>query len=121
MSEEIKYPIGKHPNSLKNLKPCKKGETRNPHGRPVNRLCLTHLARQKLSESCPYAPGKTWDEYLVDRWLGQAAENATYFKELIERLEGKVLQPIGGEHGGPVILKVVYDNSDGIQGTSAKS
>lgn len=28
----------RNPNALKNLKPCKKGETHNPNGRPTNKL-----------------------------------------------------------------------------------
>jgi len=94
---EQKYAIGKHPNSLKNLNPPKKGEpSRNPNGRPTNRLSLTNLAREKLDQPCPHDPKKTWLEYLVDRWLDQATENATYFKELLDRLEGKVVQPVEG-------------------------
>lgn len=112
MTEEIKYPKGKHPNSLKNLKPqVKGGPARNPHGRPHNRLSLTVIAREKLEEVCPYdSQGRTWKEYLVDRWMAQALENPVYFRELIERLEGKVTQPV--EAGGVVTLRVVYDTGD---------
>ena len=89
---------GLHPNSLKNLKPGQ--------GRPRNELSITNCAREKLTEPCPYAPGQTWLEYLVDRWLGQAAQNPTYFKELIERLEGKIMQPLEAE------IREVKDASD---------
>ncbi|MCJ7634430.1 hypothetical protein MUP77_18815 [Candidatus Bathyarchaeota archaeon] len=59
MEQTKKYPIGKHPNSLKNLKPqVKGGPARNPHGRPHNRLSLTVIAREKLEEVCPYDPQK---------------------------------------------------------------
>jgi len=72
-------------------------------GRPCNELSLTNLAREKLDEICPYDnKGRTWKEYLVDRWLAHAIDNVTYFRELTERLEGKVLQPIGGENGEPI-------------------
>lgn len=111
MPEETKYPIGKHPNSLANLRPCKKGETHNPHGRPTNRLCLTHLAREQLDKVCPYdSQGRKWKDYLVDRWLAQALENPVYFRELMDRLEGKVTQPISGEGGGAVIFKILVAN-----------
>ena len=46
------------------------GNTGNPNGRPRNELTLTNLAREKLGEECPFSPGKTWAQYLVDRWLG---------------------------------------------------
>lgn len=109
-TEKSKYKKGKNPNSLKNLKPIEKGEARNPNGRPSNRLCLTHIAREKLEQVCPYdSEGRTWKEYLVERWLASSLENVTYFRELIDRLEGKVVQTIGGE--GVVTLRVIYDDS----------
>ena len=90
---------GMHPNSRKNLKA-------GP-GRPCNELSLTHLTREKLDEPCPYdSKGRTWLEYLVERWLAHALENATYFRELIERLEGKVVQAISGE-GEPLTFKII--------------
>ena len=98
-----------NPNSLANLKKWKKGQSGNPKGREPYGIYLTTIARQKLGQPCPYAPDKTWAEYLVERWLGQAVENATYFNILMERLEGKVVQPIGGE--GVVTLRVTYDDS----------
>jgi len=120
--EKIRRPHKVHPNSLANLRPVKKGDpSRNPKGRLLNRFCITPIQRKMMGEPCPYAPGKTWAEYIARRGLELACDNASYYKELLDRLEGKVLQPIGGEGGGPVILRVVYDNSDGIQGTSAKS
>lgn len=83
------------------------GNNANPKGRPVLANCLTTRLREKLKDPCPYAPDKTWLEYLVDRWLAQSVENSGYFRELIERLEGKVVQPIGGEGGGPILIREV--------------
>ena len=92
---------GIHPNSLANL------EKRKGQGRPRNELSLTNLAREKLDEVCPYDPeGRTWKEYLVDRWLAHSLVNVTYFRELTERLEGKILQPIGGENGKPIKYEI---------------
>jgi len=102
---------GLHPNSLKNLGNGRK-PWHNPNGRPKKVISLTSEMKAQLAEPCPYDPTKTWLQYLVLRWLGQAVDNATYFKELIERLEGKVVQPMGGEGGKPIIIKVVYDGSD---------
>lgn len=111
MTEEIKkYPNGKHPNSLANLRPqVKGGVARNPHGRPKNRLCLTAIAREKLGEKRPDDPkGRTQGEYLVDQWIEKAAENPVYFRELLERMEGKVTQPISGEDGKPIEVLIDY-------------
>jgi len=96
--------MGKHPNSLANLRPRKKGDpSLNPKGRPRKELSLTHMLRQKLTDPCPFDPeGRRWLEYIVDRWLSQAAEQPVYFRELIERLEGKVTIPVGGSRDGEV-------------------
>lgn len=90
--------------SISNLRPGK--------GRPKRELSLTNCVRGKLLDPCPYAPDKTWLEYLAERWLGQAVENAGYFRELMDRLEGKVTQPIGGAGDGPVTIRVIYDDRD---------
>jgi hypothetical protein len=114
------YPIGKHPHSLENLKKggWKPGQSGNPKGRPRNTKYITELAREKLSQPCPYAPGKNWAEYLVERWFGQAVESAGYFKELMDRLEGKVTQPISGDLKADVkwiVGKGYADDKPGIQ------
>ena len=42
--------------------------------------------------------------------------NATYFKELLERIEGKVAQPITGAEGTPLIPPVtVFKFADGTE------
>lgn len=60
-------------------------------GRPPNQMSLTAELRRQLALPCPHSDrGETWNQYLVRQWLGQAAENSSFFKELIERIEGKV-------------------------------
>jgi len=86
-----------HPKSLANLKPFPKGRSGNPKGRPPRELCLTEITRAQLSEPCPKDPSKTWAKYLSDRWLELATENPAMFRELMERLEGKVVFPIAAE------------------------
>jgi len=39
-----------HPNSLKNLKPVKPGEVRNPNGRPPGIKYISEIMRELLSE-----------------------------------------------------------------------
>ena len=97
---------GTNPNSLKNL-------TRKGCGRPRNEASLTNIMRQKLDEVCPYdAQQRTWGEYLAERCMAQALENATYFNIVIERLEGKVLQPIGGENGEPIKYELTVKDTE---------
>jgi len=105
---------GEHPNSLKNLEKgrFKKGEVSNPRGRPPKELCITSILREQLGEPCPYAPGKTWAEWVARRALELAGENPTYYRELLDRLEGKVVQPVGGEGGGPPIYQIIVRSAD---------
>ena len=82
---------------MANLHKWKKGQTGNPNGRRPNELCFTAIAKKMLPKVCPYDPkGRSWAEYLTERWLAHSADTATYFLELIERLEGKIVQPIEG-------------------------
>ena len=104
---------------VKNSGQWKPGQSGNPKGRPPKELCLTSLAREELAKPCPFAPNKTWAEYLVERWLGQCVAHSGYFRELIERLEGKVIQPI--EAGIDTKVKWIigkgYDNEGSRAGT----
>jgi hypothetical protein len=95
-----------------------KGQSGNPDGRPKKTISLTSEMKAQLTELCPYDPTKTWLQYLVTRWLGQAVDNAPYFRELIERLEGKVVQPVQAEVKGNVtfiIGKGYANDKSGIQ------
>ena len=92
-------------NSQKNLRGVQGiGNPKNNHAQ--KNISLTRIARDKLALPCPYDKDKTWAEYIVERWLSQAVENATYFRELMDRLEGKVLQPIGGDEDKPLYLNI---------------
>jgi hypothetical protein len=96
---------GQHPNSRANLEKgpiarWKKGQSGNPDG-----FSLTGLAKKLLNEVpnvlIDKKPNtKTWRELIVQAWLvGSYQGNATYFKELMERIEGKVAQPVTGKDG----------------------
>ena len=100
---------GIHPNSLKNLetgrqKGWKKGHSGNPNGQS-----LTSLVKKLLNEIPNVAIDKkvntkSWRELIVQAWLvGSYKGNATLFKELLERVEGKVAQPLTGADGAPLI------------------
>ena len=56
---------------LANLKPAKKGEVRNPHGRPRNGDCLTSLLKAYLKKTSPN--GKTTNKELIAQALIDAA------------------------------------------------
>lgn len=84
-----------HPNSLKNLKSFKKGQSGNPKGRPVKALTLTSLLKEEI-EKIPAGEkeGRTWRELLVLAWLTGSLKNPFLFKEMLDRLEGKVAVPV---------------------------
>lgn len=63
-------------------------------GRPPNELSITNIQRQMLNEPCPYASGLTWAQWLAKRGMELAGENPRYYCEIMDRLEGKVTQPI---------------------------
>lgn len=90
---------GTHPHSLANLEKgkFKPGQSGNPKGRLPKEFCITSILQEKLNEPCEKDPSKTWGEYIATKALELAAENPTYFKELLDRVEGKVMQPVQQE------------------------
>lgn len=90
---------GMSPNSQKNLG---KGRLGNNHAK--KEVSITRIQRGMMGQSCPYAIGKTWAEWLAERGLALAAENARYYCELLDRLEGKVTLPLGGDKENPVYI-----------------
>ena len=105
-TQKSKYAHGKHPNSLKNLERTKKGEARNPKGRPRKEQSITNVQREMLSQPCPYAEGKTWAEWLARRGLELAGKNAQYYQAVLDRLEGKVTQTIEGRIDSDVVFNI---------------
>ena len=89
-----KYPRGRHPNSYANLKLWPKGVSGNPLGRPKLKP-LTDLLKEYLENPQNAAA-------LVESLLKEAIKTGNYlhFKEICDRIEGKVAQRVelaGGE------------------------
>ena len=78
----------------------------NAKGRPPNELSITSIQRQMLTEPCPYAAGKTWAQWLAKRGMELAGENPRYYCEIMDRLEGKVTQPIEGQIDSEVVFTI---------------
>ncbi len=93
-----------NPKSLKNLKQFKKGDPPK-HVKSVGDVSLVAALKAYLKEH----PEEI--KSLVASWIKQAHENPTALKELIERLDGKVSQPVTGAGGGPVEIIVRYDGN----------
>lgn len=100
---------GMHPNSQNNIK-----NNKNHPGRPKKEHSITNLIREMLDQEAQYiAPGalptdKTWRQLIARAILRKASDgDVSMIRELLDRLEGKVVQPVGGENGEPI--KVEHD------------
>ena len=85
---QVKYPPGRHPNCLKNLKPFKSGENGNPHRPyPLKQQLEDALRRPLASPHQKAAAGK----HLVYSTLqGALLREPTPFREVWDRIEGKL-------------------------------
>jgi len=89
------------------------GNNANPKGRPVKDCSITSLLKEELDKiPSGEKQGRTWRQLLVLAWLTGAMKNPVLFKELLERVEGKVLQPIGGEDGGPIKYEITTKDTE---------
>ena len=111
-TDKQRFKRGRHPNSIANLKPFQKGRTLNPHGRPPKDVSLTSLLKQEIEKIPPGEKhNRNWRQLLVLAWLTGAMKNPVLFKELLDRLEGKVVQPVGGAAGGePVKVEITVSS-----------
>jgi|TARA_Y100000310_G_scaffold317685_1_gene370822 hypothetical protein len=116
-------------NSKKKVgRPWQKGQSGNPKGRPPKDVSLTSLIKEYLGQVPDLLIGggenqrqntKTWRELLAQAWLvGAYKGNHMLFKELIERLEGKVPQGIVGDPEKPIsITHIIRENLEGYTET----
>ena len=102
---------GMSPKSRANLKP-------NLNGRPPEDTITSHVKGEltripTMEEDGFDGKGKT-NAWWIARNAVRDARNSdrSARQEVWERVEGKVTQPISGEGGQPIILKVVYDNGN---------
>ncbi len=105
---------GMSANSRKNLDNGRKGNNHAEKDYSITRIVkemLDQPAVERWLEVEDKAKGLTWRQAIATRLLIEAVRgNAKVTGELFDRLEGKVTQPIGGEGGGPVILRIVDDD-----------
>lgn len=104
-------------------KPFAPGNNANPNGRPKKTACLTSLLVDELKKKPKLKDGqgkvndKTWAQLLAEA-LPAAAYKALLkgdikpYALILERVEGKVTQPISGEGGGAIPLNIIVKSSD---------
>ena len=108
-----KYGWGKHPNTLANLaksrgegKGFKPGQSGNPKGRPPNIKYVSEALRERLASGD--LDDVTLADLLADSLIKRAKKSDFALNIILERTEGKVTQPIGGEDGKPIEVLIDY-------------
>ncbi len=95
-----------------------KGESGNPKGRPPKDVCITSRVKELLLRDA--GDGKTYADLvaqvIVDGLVDKAINlkngiNVPLIRELLDRTEGKVTQPIGGDDKLP--LYVIHCTEEG--------
>jgi len=104
-------------------KPFAPGNNANPNGRPKKTACLTSLLvdelkkKPKLKDGQGKANDKTWAQLLAEA-LPAAAYKALLkgdikpYALILERVEGKVAQPLSGANGEPLSLNIVVNSKE---------
>jgi len=99
-------------------KPFAKGNNANPNGRPRKEACITTVLQSRMGE-VPLVEingkvnTKTWAELIADSLLMNAYKgNAAAMHELMDRIEGKVAQPVIGADGGPMSFTLTIDKAN---------
>ena len=99
--------------SNKNLKPWPLGTSGNPKGSPKKAQSITMAIREELEKIGPN--GRTKAQMIAEGMVEaslypvSASGSPKVLSEVLERTEGKVTQPIGGDSDQPIIIKVVYE------------
>jgi len=86
--ESVKYPRGKHPNTLKNLKPFPKGHNGNPNPG----YSLTSRLRDSLKKPLkkPKGDAPVGDLLVYSTLVGALEREPTPFRETWDRVDGKL-------------------------------
>lgn len=73
----------------------KPGESGNPKGRKPKDLTLTSLLKAELDKiPTGEKQGRTWRQLLVLSWMTGAMKHPALLAELLNRVEGRPVQPI---------------------------
>lgn len=94
------------------------GKSGNPNGSEPSKISITAEMRKLLPLPCKYDPKFTWAQYLAERGLSLAATKPEAMKNVQDRLEGKVVEPleVSGKDGLPIVFSVTYEVVNGKSG-----
>ncbi len=96
--------------------PWKPGQSGNPKGRPRKDACITSLVKELLEQDA--GKGKTHAQLIAMAILKESAKgNISAIRELLDRIEGKVVDKHKIEGDVPVTLirEAVGGRKDGVQ------
>jgi len=105
----------RHPNSLKNLE--KRNNKGNSHAKKD--CSITRILKDMANDPAPErwlevedkGKGLTYRQAAARRiWLDAIRGNAKITSELLDRVDGKVTQPIGGEGGEPIKTEIIVSS-----------
>jgi len=106
---------GMSPNSRKNLDRGRKGNNfvKDCSITHVLKAMADELAEERWLEVEDKGKGFTWRQAVAKRiWIEAVRGNAKVTSELLDRLEGKVTQPIGTPEGRPFEVTVIEKVKD---------
>jgi len=111
---------GMSPNSRKNLE---KGREGNNHANKD--YSITRIVKEKIDEPAEErwldahdkGKGLTWREAIALRMLRDSVGGK--YSELLDRVEGKVTQPIAGEGGQPIKTEIIVSSDTAKKLTKA--
>jgi len=106
--QKSKYPVGRHPNTLANLakgrKKFKPGQSGNPAGRPPDVRYVSEELKKLLATGM--VKEKAIVEALAHNLVRRALKNSYDLNILLDRTEGKVVQPIEGQIDSDVTFTI---------------
>ena len=107
-------PQGMHPNSRRNLDRGREGNNHANKDYSITRILkdmANDPAPERWLEVEDKGKGLTYRQAVAKRiWLEALKGNASVTGELLDRVDGKVTQPVANE--GEITLRVEYDDSD---------
>jgi len=86
----------------------KKGQSGNPNGRPKGSVSIVTALKQKLEE-VPEGKEKTYLHYFIEQIMKKTVieGDVNMMKDVIDRVDGKAPQPMGGTDELPPIKLIV--------------